>query len=819
MIIERNGILLKQIENKKQTVVEQVSEVLSRVFGKTIKTASKSQLYKAFAITVRNEIMDKWVISNGKPVDKQVYYLSIEFLMGRALSNNILNIGKQKEYEDACKELGIDFDSMASSEPEAGLGNGGLGRLAACYMDSLSTLDLPAQGCGIRYEFGLFRQKIINGEQAEYPDAWLEDGSVWEISSPEEKVEVHFEGYIEESWEGSKLRFVHRDYKTVIAVPYDMPIVGYMNDRVNSLRLWKAVSPKKIDMASFNRGEYAKAVEEIEMAEVLSQILYPEDRHYEGKSLRLKQHYFFVSATMQMIISKFKKLGLPFKDLPDKVVVHINDTHPALAIPELMRILMDQEGLGWDEAWDITCRTFAFTNHTIMAEALEKWPEQLFRQILPRIYSIVKEINERFCRMLFDRYPQKRANIAGMALISYGQVAMAPLCIVGSFSVNGVSALHSSILRNVTFKDYADIYREKFTNVTNGVTHRRWLMLSNKKLSDLITATIGDEWIKDPIQLKKLEQYCDNAAFLDKFADIKKENKVKLAKYIKESTSITVDPDSIFDVHAKRLHEYKRQLMNILHIMYEYYSILSNPAGYAGKRPITYIFAAKAAPGYNRAKIIIKLINDVALIINNDKRINGLLKVVFMENYSVSLAQMIFPASDISEQISTASKEASGTGNMKFMLNGAVTIGTMDGANVEMFEAVGQDNIFIFGYGAKQVQKYYDEGGYDPNKFYNGDNMLKNIVDKLADGSLNPERPNLYVELYDSLLRCSDGMSDPYLILGDFRAYKKAHDDIENAYEDRRGWNRKAVINVANAGRFSSDISIANYNKDIWKLK
>lgn len=810
---------MKKTYNKENSVIKQITETLSRTFGKSIASATQTQLYKAFAITVKNEIMEKWVASESHTDNKQLYYLSIEFLMGRALSNNILNIGKQEQYQEACEQLGLDFDSIVSKEPDAGLGNGGLGRLAACFMDSLATLDLPAQGCGIRYEYGLFRQKIIDGNQVEFPDTWLEDGNVWEIEHLEEKVEVHFGGHISESWEGDKLRFVHSDYTTVLAVPYDMPVVGYMNNRVNSLRLWKALSPKRIDMASFNRGEYLKSIEEKEMAEVLSQILYPEDRHYEGKSLRLKQHYFFVSATIQMIMSKFIKMNLPLSELPEKVVIHINDTHPALAIPELMRILMDEQGLDWDHAWEITSKMFAYTNHTIMAEALEKWPEDLFIQVIPRIYSIVKEINERFCAMVYNDFPEKRADIHRMAIIGYGQIAMAPLCIAGSYSVNGVSMLHSAIIKDVTFRDYSDIYKDKFTNITNGVTHRRWLMLSNKKLSDLITKSIGEEWICHPTRLKLLEEYATDKAFLKSFDEIKTHNKQKLATYIEQTTGIIVSEHSIFDVHVKRLHEYKRQLMNIIRILYDYRQIISNPDKYKDARPITCIFAAKAAPGYNRAKTIIKLINDVAEMINNDKRVMDKIKVVFLENYSVSLAQIIFPASDISEQISTASKEASGTGNMKFMLNGALTLGTLDGANVEIFESVGPDNIYIFGYDAKTVQQIYHTGLYDPMVYVNEDETLKQALDMLIDGSINPERINLYKDIYDSLLFNKSSMSDPYLILGDFKSYKAAHDKMVKDYDDRVKWNEMAVINVANSGRFSSDISIENYNKKIWKLK
>lgn len=805
--------------NKENKVIRQINETLNRSFGKTIDNATQNQLYKAFAITVKNEIMDKWSSSDFTKDNKQVYYLSIEFLMGRALSNNILNIGRQKEYQEACKLLGLDFDSIASKEPDAGLGNGGLGRLAACFMDSLATLDLPAQGCGIRYEYGLFRQKIIDGQQVEYPDTWLEDGNVWEIERLEEKVEVHFGGQISESWEGDKLRFVHSGYSTVLAVPYDMPIIGYMNNRINSLRLWKAVSPKRIDMASFNRGEYLKAIEEREMAEVLSHILYPEDKHYEGKSLRLKQHYFFVSATMQMIVSRFLKTNLPLDKLPEKAVIHINDTHPALAIPELMRILMDEQGLGWDEAWDITSRMFAYTNHTIMAEALEKWPEQLFIQILPRIYSIVKEINERFCAMVHRDFPHKRADIHKMAIIAYGQIAMAPLCIAGSYSVNGVSQLHSQIIKDETFKDYSAVFPSKFTNVTNGVTHRRWLMLSNPMLTELITEKIGNDWISDPVQLIELKKYINDNEFLEKFDEIKKLNKRKLAKYIKRTTGITVSEDSIFDVQVKRLHEYKRQLMNVIRILYDYLQILSDPDKFKDLTPVTCIFAAKAAPGYNRAKTIIKLINDVAEKINNDPRVMDKIKVVFLENYSVSLAQIIFPASDISQQISTASKEASGTGNMKFMMNGALTLGTMDGANVEIHESVGVENIYIFGYDANTVQQIYKTGQYDPMKYVNEDFILKTALDMLIDGSLNPERLNLYKEIYESLVSSKHGMSDQYLILGDFKSYKQAHDKMIKDYNNRFEWNKKALINVSQSGRFSSDISIANYNKKIWKLK
>jgi len=813
-------VYLKKSYSSENLVVNRIKDTLSRNFGVSIQTASKKQLYKALAITVREKIMDKWSKANGNPQDKQLYYLSIEFLMGRALSNNILNIGLGDEYRQACEQLGLDFDEIASSEPDAGLGNGGLGRLAACFIDSLATLDLPAQGCGIRYEYGLFRQKIIDGSQVEYPDTWLEDGNVWEVERPEEKVEVHFGGHITESWEGNKLRFVHSDYTTVIAVPYDMPIVGYENDRVNSLRLWKALSPTRLDMTSFNRGEYLKAVEEKEMAEVLSHILYPEDRHYEGKSLRLKQQYFFVSATIQTIVRRFDKLNLPIEELPNKATIHINDTHPALAIPELMRILMDEKGLDWDSSWNITKRMFAYTNHTIMVEALEKWPEDLIKQIMPRVYSITKEINERFCKMIFDDFPEKRNDISKMAIISYGQIAMAPLCIAGSYSVNGVSMLHSAILKNETFSDYNYIFKDKFTNVTNGVTHRRWLMLSNPQLTQLISSKIGEDWIREPMKLKELEKFAKDKKFLKEIEKVKLNNKKVLAKYILENNGIEIDPESVFDVHVKRLHEYKRQLLNILRIIYNYISILDNPEKYKDARPLTYIFGAKAAPGYNRAKVIIKLINDVAHKINNDPRVMDKLKVVFLENYSVSLAQIIFPASDISQQISTASKEASGTGNMKFMLNGALTLGTMDGANVEIFESVGKDNIFIFGYSSEEVHEIYRTGNYNPHEFVEKDPVLKRALDMLIDGSINSERINLYREIYDSLVGCLiNEKCDTYLLMGDFESYKNTHQKMMDLYEDRDAWNEKAVINIANGGRFSSDNSIANYNKYIWKLK
>ena len=809
------------IIEEKNRIKSSISGKLRRYYAKTVETATPEQLYKACAFTVRDELMDKWaksreVLENGHK--KELYYLSFEFLMGRALGNNIMNIVKSKAYTEALAELGIDLSKVEEVEPDAGLGNGGLGRLAACFLDSLSTLELPAFGCGIRYEYGLFKQKIVDGYQIEMPDPWLEDGNAWEIERPEDSVEVHYNGRIEEYFEDNRMKFRHVDYNTVIGEPYDMPISGYDSELVNTLRLWRARSPQVINMAEFNRGDYTMAVKDKELAEVVSQILYPEDNHYEGKLLRLKQQYFFVSATIQWIIAKQKRRGHGLSELPQYVQIHINDTHPTIAIPEFMRIMMDEEGFGWDEAWEIAGKIFAYTNHTIMCEALEKWPISMVESLLPRIAMIVKEIDRRQREFLTWKFGNDMGKIDYMSVISNGNVNMANLCLTTCHSINGVAALHTEILKNETFRDYYSVYPEKFKNVTNGVTPRRWLLKANPSLAALITESIGNSWIKKTEDLEKLEKFKDDAAFREKFAEIKLENKKKLAEYIRENNGITVDPESLFDVQIKRLHEYKRQLLKVMHIIYRYKMITENPSQ-ASMLPETFIFGAKAAPGYHTAKLIIKLINNVAEVVNNDPRTKDILKVVFIENYSVSIAEKIVAAANLSEQISTASKEASGTGNMKLMLNGALTIGTMDGANVEIAERVGEDNIYIFGLSSEEVLNIYQSGYSGSPEIYAQNMVLKSIVDSFIDGTFSKENQNLFQEIYRELVFGRNGFADQYLLLRDFESYLDAGHRMAKDFMMPDVWNKKAIINVSKAGFFSSDRSILDYNERIWNLE
>ncbi len=805
----------------KEQIKSNILGKLRRYYAKTVETATPEQLYKALAMTVRDELMDKWAKSREcleNAHKKELYYLSFEFLMGRALGNNILNILKTDAYSEALSELGLDISKIEETENDAGLGNGGLGRLAACFLDSLSTLELPAFGCGIRYEYGLFRQKIVDGYQTELPDPWLEVGNVWEIERPEDSVEVHYNGRIEEYFEDNRMKFRHVDYNTVIGEPYDMPISGYDSKLVNTLRLWRARSPQVINMAEFNRGDYAMAVKDKEIAEVVSQILYPEDNHYEGKLLRLKQQYFFVSATIQWILAKQKRRGHRLSELPKYVQIHINDTHPTIAIPEFMRIMMDEEGFGWDEAWSIAQKVFAYTNHTIMSEALEKWPVNMVESLLPRVTMIIKEIDRRQRMFLSERFGSDTGKIEYMSVISNGNVNMANLCLTACHSINGVAALHTEILKTETFRDYYSVYPEKFKNVTNGVTPRRWLLKANPKLADLITEAIGDTWIKNAGELEKLEKFADDKAFRDRFDQIKRENKVRLAEYIKKANQIEVDPESLFDVQIKRLHEYKRQLLKVFHIIYRYKMITENP-GQASMLPETFIFGAKAAPGYHTAKLIIKLINSVANKVNSDPRTKDILKVVFIENYSVSLAEKIVAAANLSEQISTASKEASGTGNMKLMLNGALTIGTMDGANVEIAERVGRDNIYIFGLSSEEVLNTYRSGKSGSSEVYAENMVAKSVVDSLIDGTFSEENQNLFSELYRELVFGNGGFSDRYLLLRDFSPYLDASHRVAKDFMNPDIWNKKAIINVSKAGFFSSDRSIEDYNEKIWKLE
>ncbi len=825
---EKNHKILKpgtsEFDKKKEFIKSEISGKVKRYFGKTVERASDMEVYRATALTIRDEIMEKWVSykeKTEKKAQKELYYLSFEFLMGRAMGNNLMNIMETEVYRQALKELGFSLDNIEEVETDAGLGNGGLGRLAACFLDSLTNLDLPAYGCGIRYEYGLFKQKIVDGYQIEMPDPWLQSGNVWDIARLEDTKEVHFNGRIVEKWEDGRMKFEHVDYNTVIAEPYDMPITGFDTETVNTLRLWKACSPEVINMTEFNRGAYVKANENRDLAEVISKVLYPEDNHYEGKLLRLKQQYFFVSATMQWILSKHKAKRLPLMEIPNYVQIHINDTHPTIAIPELMRLLMDEEGMGWDDAWDIVGKTFAYTNHTILCEALEKWPMSMVDFLLPRLGQIIHEIDRRQRIALNERFPGDHGKIEYMAVIhNDGQVSMANLCLTACHSVNGVAALHTEILKKETFKDYYSIYPYKFKNMTNGVTFRRWLYKANPELSNLICEAIGDGWIKDYRELEKLTPFADDKAFRDKFAEIKLNNKKNLAKYIKEHNGIVVDPNSLFDVQIKRLHEYKRQLLKAFHIVFRYKSIIESPEN-SNLMPETFIFGAKAAPGYHMAKLIIKFINNVAEVVNNDPRTKDILKVVFIENYNVSVAEKIVAAANLSEQISTASKEASGTGNMKLMLNGALTIGTMDGANVEIREQVGDDNIFIFGMQSDEVLNLYSQNRSPSPELYATNMGIKSIVDTLIDGTFSGDDHNLFYDIYRSLVQSNNGsFADPYLLLPDLESYFHVCQDANLLYKnDLDAWTRKAVINTAKAGFFSSDRTIENYNKQIWHLK
>ena len=805
----------------KDSIKASIIGKLQRYNGRTIEEASNGQIYRALASTVRDQIMQKWMISREERKtnnNKRLFYLSVEFLMGRSLYTNILNLVSLDAYKQALDELHIDVDKVLQEEPEPALGNGGLGRLAACFMDSLASLDLPAMGCSIRYEYGLFRQKIVDGQQVELPDYWLGNGNVWEMPVMEDACEVHFNGHVEMGNENGRTVFRHVGYNTVEAVPYDMPLVGYDTSTVNSLRLWSARAPKRIDLSDFNHGHYVQASEEKELAEAISNILYPEDNHYEGKLLRLKQQYFFTSATLQYILKDFKKLnGTNWSKLPQKVVIHINDTHPGLAIPELMRLLMDEEGLGWDEAQQIVSRTMAYTNHTIMAEALEKWPEDMVKSLLPRIYQILVEMNKRLCARLWNFFPGEAERVGRMAIIAYGYIHMANLCVAMTFSTNGVSKLHGDILKQETFHDFYLVMPEKFSAITNGITHRRWLMACNPELTKLICDTIGTDWVKDPELLHDLAPYADDAAFREQFEKIKHNNKVRLSNFLKEHQGAIVDPDLIFDAQSKRLHEYKRQMLNALHILVLYNRIVNDPN--FTMHPRVFIFGSKAAPGYNRAKQIIRFINGLSALIAKHPRASKMLQVVFLENYDVSSAQMLIPATEISEQISTASKEASGTGNMKYMMNGAITIGTMDGANVEISEQVGMDNIYIFGMRSDTVLDMYRERNYNPMTIFETNQELRLALTQMIDGTVLPDAPSALQDLYHSLLIGDWGnMADPFFVLKDFGSYSMAQRRIDADYADRDKWNRMAVINTAMSGVFCSDRTIREYNDTIWHL-
>ena len=801
----------------KKTIVFNVKSI----YRKTIDEATPAMVYQAVALAVKDMIIDRWIATH-KEYDKQdakiVYYMSMEFLTGRFLGNNIISLCEQKEIEEALSELGFDLNSIEDQERDPALGNGGLGRLAACFLDSLASLGYPAYGCGIRYRYGMFKQQIRDGYQIEVPDEWLKDGYPFEIRRAEYATEVKFGGYVETEWDGKKNHFVQKGYQSVMAVPYDIPIVGYGNNVVNSLRIWDAQPVNTFNLSEFDKGDYQKAVEQENLAKTIVEVLYPNDNHYSGKELRLKQQYFFISASVQRAIKKYKEKHDDIHKFYEKASFQLNDTHPTVAVAELMRILLDEENLEWDEAWEITTKTCAYTNHTIMAEALEKWPIELFSRLLPRVYQIVEEINRRFVAQIQRRYPGDNEKIRRMAIIYDGQVRMAYLAIVGSFSVNGVAKLHTEILEKQELRDFYEMMPEKFNNKTNGITQRRFLLHGNPLLADWVTDKIGNEWITDLSNIKKLSVYVDDEKCQQEFMNIKYQNKIRLAKYIKEHNGIDVDPRSIFDVQVKRLHEYKRQLMNILHVMYLYNQLKDNPN--MDIVPRTFIFGAKAAAGYKRAKLTIKLINNVANVINNDKSIGGKLKVVFIEDYRVSNAELIFSAADVSEQISTASKEASGTGNMKFMLNGALTIGTMDGANVEMAEEVGKDNMFIFGASADEIINLENNGGYNPMDIFNNDQDIRRVLMQLINGYYSPQDPELFRDIYNSLLNTqSSDRADTYFILKDFRSYAEAHKKIDQAYRDEKWWARTAMLNTASSGKFSSDRTIEEYVRDIWHLE
>ena len=806
---------------KKEAFKKSVKDNVKFLYRKTIEEATQEQIFQAVSYTVKDVIIDNW-LETQKAYDEQdpkiVYYMSMEFLMGRALGNNLINLCAYGEVKEALEELGFDLNCIEDQEPDPALGNGGLGRLAACFLDSLATLNYAAYGCGIRYHYGMFKQKIQNGYQIEVPDNWLKNGYPFELRRPEYAKEVHFGGYVRVEYDPEKggNKFIHEGYQAVKAIPYDMPITGYDNDVVNTLRIWDAEPIVDFELDSFDKGDYKKAVEQENLARNIVEVLYPNDNHYAGKELRLKQQYFFVSASLQAAIAKYKKKHGDIHKLYEKVTFQMNDTHPTVAVAELMRILMDEEGLGWDEAWEVTRKSVAYTNHTIMSEALEKWPIELFSRLLPRVYQIIEEINRRFILEIQAKYPGNYEKIKKMAIIYDGQVKMAHLAIAAGYSVNGVARLHTEILKNQELKDFYEMMPEKFNNKTNGITQRRFLLHANPLLADWITEHIGPDWITDLPQLKKLAVYADDEKALQEFMNIKFKNKERLAKYILEHNGVEVDPHSIFDVQVKRLHEYKRQLLNILHVIYLYNQIKMHPE--MEFYPRTFIFGAKASAGYATAKKIIKLINSVADVVNNDASINGKIKVVFIENYRVSNAEWIFAAADVSEQISTASKEASGTGNMKFMLNGAPTLGTMDGANVEIVEEVGAENAFIFGLSSDEVINYENNGGYDPNVIYNTDEEIRQVLMQLINGTFSSDT-ELFRDLYDSLLNTKNtDRADRYFILADFRSYADAQKRVEAAYKDEKGWAKKALLNTACSGKFTSDRTIQEYVDDIWHL-
>ena len=807
----------------KQEFKKEVISNLKKLYRKSIDTASKQEIFQAVSYAVKDFIMDRWIATQKAYKEKDpkfVYYLSMEFLMGRAWGNNMINLCCYNEVKELLEELGLDLNVIEDEEPDAALGNGGLGRLAACFIESLSTLNYPVYGCGIRYKYGMFKQEIVNGYQQEVPDNWLEYGNPFEMKRSEYTQTVKFNGYVRIEWDEEKKRnrYIHDGYNAVHAVPYDIPVVGYGNNMVNALRIWDAQPIQEFNLSDFDKGEYKKAVEQENLAKNIVEVLYPNDNHYSGKELRLKQQYFFVSASVQQAVKKYKETHSDLSKMHEKLCFQLNDTHPTVTVPELMRILLDEEGLEWDEAWAITTKCCAYTNHTIMAEALEKWPVDLFMRLLPRIYQIVEEINRRFLIEIEDRYPNQYDKIRNMAILYEGQVRMANMAIIAGFSVNGVARLHTEILKKRELKDFYEMMPEKFNNKTNGITQRRFLVHGNPLLASWVTNKIGtDKWITDLPLINGIANYANEPKAQEEFMEIKYQNKLRLAQYIKEHNGIDVDPNSIFDVQVKRLHEYKRQLLNIMHVMYLYNQLKANPE--MDFYPTTFIFGAKAAAGYKRAKETIKLINSVGDVINNDPAINGRIKVVFIENYRVSNAEIIFAASDVSEQISTASKEASGTGNMKFMLNGAVTIGTMDGANVEIVEEVGNDNAFIFGLSSEEVMAFEANGGYNPREIYDNDADVRKVIDQLVDGTFSNGDKEMFKEIHDSFLNPSYGKADQYFILKDFRSYADAQARVNKAYQDRANWAKMAMLNTACSGKFTSDRTIEEYVHDMWKLE
>ena len=808
---------------EKEAFKKDVEQNVKQLFRKTVDEASQQELYQAVSYVVKDAIIDDWIATQKqyeKDDPKIVYYMSMEFLLGRALGNNLINMTAYKEVKEALEEMGLNLNELEDQEPDPALGNGGLGRLAACFLDSLASLGYAAYGCGIRYRYGMFKQKIKDGYQEERPDNWLKNGNPFELRRPEYAKEVRFGGNIRVEYDDKTgdIRFKQENYESVLAVPYDYPIVGYDNHIVNTLRIWDAEPIVDFQLDSFDRGDYHKAVEQQNLAKTIVEVLYPNDNHYAGKELRLKQQYFFVSASLQAALTKYKKHHDDIHKLPENMTIHMNDTHPTVAVAELMRLLLDEEGLGWDEAWEITSKTCAYTNHTIMSEALEKWPIDLFSRLLPRVYQIIQEIDRRFVAQIREMYPGNEEKVAKMQILRDGQVKMAHLAIVAGYSVNGVARLHTEILKKQELRDFYEMMPQKFNNKTNGITQRRFLMHGNPLLADWVTDKLGTkDWITDLSLMSGLKKWVDDEEALKEFMSIKYENKVRLAKYIKEHNGIEVDPRSIFDVQVKRLHEYKRQLLNILHVMYLYNEIKEHPE--ISFYPRTFIFGAKASAGYIRAKQIIKLINSVADVVNNDRSINGKLKVVFIEDYRVSNAEIIFAAADVSEQISTASKEASGTGNMKFMLNGAPTLGTMDGANVEIVEEVGAENAFIFGLSSDEVINYENNGGYNPMDIYNSDADIRRVVNQLVDGTYSQGDKEMYRDLYNSLLTAQGGSkADTYFILKDFRSYADTQKKVEEAYRDKDRWAKMALLNTASCGKFSSDRTIQEYVDDIWHL-